>query len=168
MERHYYRTVLMIERLHRLFLELVRAELERLGIRDINNVQAMILYAIGDEELSVGELTSRGYYLGSNVSYNLKKMLQAGILAQRRDASDRRTVLIRLTERGRQVRGELTDIFRRHCSALVARQDGALTEAEERLHILERFWEQQLQAVRQQLPGDPTRADGSPAAGEWR
>jgi DNA-binding MarR family transcriptional regulator len=70
----YLQIIALIERLHREFLEVVKAELDRRAIRDLNNVQAMILFNIGEEELSVGELTIRGCYLGSNVSYNLKKL----------------------------------------------------------------------------------------------
>lgn len=160
MERNYYRTVLMIERLHRLFLELVRAELERRGLRDINNVQAMILYAIGDEELSVGELTSRGYYLGSNVSYNLKKMQQGGFLAQRRDSSDRRTVRIRLTDKGQAVRGLLTDIFRGHCADLRGQDSQVLDAAEAQLQVLEQFWGGRLQRIRALSPVPPPIEEG--------
>ncbi|MBM3477916.1 MAG: MarR family transcriptional regulator, partial [Alphaproteobacteria bacterium] len=72
MKRAYLDTVALVERLHRHFLEVVKSEIERLRVRDINNVQALILYNIGEDDLTVGELTQRGYYLGSNVSYNLK------------------------------------------------------------------------------------------------
>ena len=82
----------MIERLHRQFLEVVKAELDRLGVEDINNVQALILSHVGGEELTVGELTYRGYYLGSNVSYNVKKMMENDYLIQERSAHDRRWV----------------------------------------------------------------------------
>ena len=64
----------LIERLHRLLLDVIKDEFERLGRVDVNSVQALLLYNIGDAELTAGELTSRGYYLGSNVSYNLKKL----------------------------------------------------------------------------------------------
>ena len=68
----------LVERLHRLLLDVIKDEFERLGRTDVNSVQALLLYNIGDAELTAGELTSRGYYLGSNVSYNLKKLVDAG------------------------------------------------------------------------------------------
>ena len=74
MSTPYFEAIQLIERLHRYFLDVVKVELDRKGIQDINNVQAMILYNIGHDEMTVGELTLRGYYLGSNVSYNVKKM----------------------------------------------------------------------------------------------
>src|SRR6266436_5196627 len=80
----YFHVISLIERLHRQFLELVKLELEGLGIHDINNVQGMMLFSIGDSEMTVGELTLRGCYLGSNVSYNVKKMVENGYLAQQR------------------------------------------------------------------------------------
>ena len=76
----YLDTIAAIERLHRRCLEVIKTELDRSGVRDINNIQSLILFNIGEEELTVGELTQRGYYLGSNVSYNVKKMVENGYL----------------------------------------------------------------------------------------
>src|SRR3546814_3709702 len=73
-----------------LFRSVIKSDLDRQGIRDLNNVQALILFNIGEEELSIGELTQRGYYLGSNVSYNVKKMVENGYLIQERSPHDRR------------------------------------------------------------------------------
>ena len=92
----YAETIALIERLHRCFLDVLRVELERLGIDQINNVQALLLANIGDDEVSVGELMSRGYYLGSNVSYNLKRLVAAGLVVQERSQHDRRVVRVRL------------------------------------------------------------------------
>ena len=78
----YAETIALIERLHRRFLDVLRVELERLGIDQINNVQSLLLANIGDEEVSVGELMTRGYYLGSNVTYNLKRLVEAGLVEQ--------------------------------------------------------------------------------------
>src|SRR5499426_3018081 len=96
-----------VERLHRQFLEVVKLELEGLRIHDINNVQAMMLFNIGDAEMTVGELTLRGCYLGSNVSYNVKKMGQHGYLTQQRSLHDRRSIHVRLTEKGIRLRDRL-------------------------------------------------------------
>ena len=95
----YPEVISLIERLHRHFLEVVKLELEGLGIPDINNVQGMMLYNIGDAEMTVGELTLRGCYLGSNVSYNVKKMVENGYLAQERSLHDRRPRISRRRER---------------------------------------------------------------------
>jgi DNA-binding MarR family transcriptional regulator len=96
----YLDTILLIERLHRQFLEVVKAELDRLGIEDINNVQALILSYIGEKELMVGELTYPGYYQGSNVSYNVKKMIENGYLKQERSAHDSSTVRVSVSDKG--------------------------------------------------------------------
>ena len=92
----YYEAIQLIERLHRHFLDVLKVELEKQGIQDINNVQSMILYNIGHDELTVGELTIRGYYLGSNVSYNVKKMVENGYLVQERSVHDKRSIRVRL------------------------------------------------------------------------
>ena len=71
----------MVERLHRLLLDVVKDEFERLKILDINSVQALLLFNIGENEVTAGELKARGYYQGSNVSYNLKKTGGDGVYA---------------------------------------------------------------------------------------
>ena len=62
----------LVERLHRLLLDVIKDEFERIGVLEINAVQALLLFNIGDNEVTAGELKTRGYYQGSNVSYNLK------------------------------------------------------------------------------------------------
>src|SRR5467141_4176747 len=96
----YLELISLIERLHRHFLEVVKLELDGLAVRDINNVQGMMLFNIGDAEMTVGELTLRGCYLGSNVSYNVKKMVGNGYLTQQRSLHDRRSIRVRLTDKG--------------------------------------------------------------------
>jgi len=140
--RAYYETIHIIERLHRQSLDVLKLELDRLGIQDINNVQSLILYSIGSDQLTVGELTLRGYYLGSNVSYNLKKMVEAGYLVQERSLHDRRSVRIKVSPKGAALRLRLDDFFERDGRHLVdaglgQKELGALTDA---LNKLERFW----------------------------
>jgi DNA-binding MarR family transcriptional regulator len=97
----YIEAISTIERLHRYLLEVVKLELEGLRIHDINSAQGMMLFNIGDAEMTIGELTLRGCYLGSNVSYNVKKMVENGYLAQERSVLDRRSIHVRLTRKGR-------------------------------------------------------------------
>jgi DNA-binding MarR family transcriptional regulator len=110
----YPEVISLIERLHRNFLEVVKLELEGLGIHDINNVQGMMLYNVGDAEMTVGELTLRGCYLGSKVSYNVKKMVENGYLTQQRSLHDRRSVRVRLTEKGMHLRDRVSVMHQRH------------------------------------------------------
>ena len=118
MNNKYLEAISLVERLHRHFLEVVKLELEGLGIHDINNVQGMMLFNIGDAEMTVGELTLRGCYLGSNVSYNVKKMVENGYLAQHRSPHDRRSIHVKLTEKGIELRDRLTVMHRRHAEML--------------------------------------------------
>jgi len=132
-----------IEQLHRRFLAIVKLELDGLGIHDINNVQGMMLFNIGDAEMmTVGELTLRGCYLGSNVSYNVKKLVENGYLAPERSTHDRRSVHVRLTEKGRSLRDRLSAMHQRHVEML---KQTAVTQADLEAVImtlrgLERFW----------------------------
>jgi len=145
-QKPYYQSIVLIERLHRHFLELVKAELERRGIQDINNVQSLILYNIGTDELTVGELTARGYYLGSNVSYNVKKMVENGYLVQERSMHDRRSVRVRLSDKGLELREKLGAMFARHNDALPDAElnDKTLSDLNDTLLRLERFWSNRL------------------------
>jgi DNA-binding MarR family transcriptional regulator len=141
----YAETITLIERLHRRFLDVLRVELERLGIDQINNVQSLLLANIGGEEVSVGELMTRGYYLGSNVTYNLKRLVEAGFVEQQRSRHDRRVMRIKLSERGHALCAELSAMLARHSEALRARRDVApLAELNARLKSLEGFWTEQL------------------------
>src|SRR3974377_2357149 len=118
MNNLYLEVISLVELLHRQFLEVVKLKGDGLGIHDINNVQAMMLFNIGDAEMTVGELTLRGCYLGSNVSYNVKKMVENGYLAHERSVHDRRSIHVRLTERGARLRDRLTEMHRRHAELL--------------------------------------------------
>ena len=138
----YYDVIALTERLHRQFLEVVKLELDALGIHDVNNVQGLMLFNIGDAEMTVGELTLRGCYLGSNVSYNVKKMVENGYLAQERSVHDLRSIRVRLSEKGLKLRDLLNAMHRRHVEMLnqTAITDEDLTSATVTLRRLERFW----------------------------
>jgi DNA-binding MarR family transcriptional regulator len=138
----YLEAISLIERLHREFLEVVKLELDGLAVRDINNVQGMMLFNIGDAEMTVGELTLRGCYLGSNVSYNVKKMVDNGYLVQERSVHDRRSIHVRLTKKGRDLRDRLSAMHKRHVEMLAqtAITDADLQGVVVTLRRLERFW----------------------------
>jgi DNA-binding MarR family transcriptional regulator len=142
MKAEYLETIGLIERLHRHFLEIVKLELDGMGIHDINNIQGLILYNIGDAEMTVGELTLRGCYLGSNVSYNVKKMVENDYLVQERSAHDRRSIHVRLSEKGKKLCDELSKMHERHVVMLkeTTLKPEDLQAAGVALKRLERFW----------------------------
>ena len=142
MKAAYLETISLVERLHRQCLEVVKAEIDRRGIRDLNNVQALILFNIGEEEFSVGELTQRGYYLGSNVSYNVKKMVEHGYLIQERSPHDRRSFHVRASEKGVEIYRSLSGLFDGHANGLDAAQlnKDALDTVNATLRRLQQFW----------------------------
>jgi len=137
----------LVERLYRLLLDVIKDEFERLGRSDVNSVQALLLYNIGDAELTAGELTSRGYYLGSNVSYNLKKLVDAGYINHQRSSTDRRSVRVRLTDKGQDVCRVVNALYQRQLKSL--QQVGGidaddLETLNKSLIRLERFWTDQI------------------------
>ncbi len=144
MQTIYMDLIPLIERLHRKFLEVVKLELDTNDVHDINNVQALILYNIGGLEMTVGELTLRGCYLGSNVSYNIKNMVENGYIVQERSLHDHRSVRVRLTEKGLALHEKINKMYERHIGALdqgvVSAED--LTDAHKTLGRLGRFWTQ--------------------------
>jgi len=137
----------LVERIHRLLLDVIKDEFERLGRADVNSVQALLLYNIGDAELTAGELTSRGYYLGSNVSYNLKKLVDAGYIHHQRSKTDRRSVRVSLTDKGQEVCMVVNGLYQRQLKSL--QQVGGLAPNDletlnKALIRLERFWTDQI------------------------
>jgi DNA-binding MarR family transcriptional regulator len=141
-KREYLELTRLIERLHRRFLDVLRAELNRLGIKNINSVQALLLANIGDEEITIRDLIERGYYQGSNVSYNIKKLTELGYLEQERAPHDRRSVSIRLTETALDVVAHVRQLEERHATALAEQgmDADALGQVRGSLVRVERTW----------------------------
>jgi DNA-binding MarR family transcriptional regulator len=140
----------LVERLHRLLLDVIKDEFERLNILEINSVQALLLFNIGENEVTAGELKSRGYYQGSNVSYNLKKLVELGYMHHQRSEIDRRSVRVRLTDKGRHVRGLLSDLFARHAEGMERRSlidARGMDDINFALRRMERFWADQIRYI---------------------
>lgn len=146
----YVDTLSFIERLHRLILDVIKDEFERLNVIDVSSVQALLLFNIGDHEVTAGELKSRGYYHGSNVSYNLKKLVDAGYISHERCSVDRRAVRISLTEKGRDIRMIVCGLWARHIEMIqtdnVIEEDD-LVALENSMKSLERFWSDQIRYI---------------------
>lgn len=143
MKESYFEIVVMIERLHRLFLEVVKEELDRLSRLDITSVQALILYNIGrNHQLTVGELTHKGYYLGSNVSYNLRKMVQNGYVTQVPSAHDKRSSHVKLSQKGQELFSKLEKAFLKHTESIQnsSKEGINLDEFNSHLKIFENYW----------------------------
>ena len=146
----YLDSLSLLERLHRLLLDVIKDEFERVGVLEINAVQALLLFNVGDNEVTAGELKSRGYYQGSNVSYNLKKLVEMGYMHHQRCEIDRRSVRVRLTERGRHIQKVVQDLFARHAEGLedkkVIDRDGMET-INSSLRRMERYWTDQIRYI---------------------
>ncbi len=142
MTESYVETIALVERLHRQVQEVVKAELERIDVRDLNSVQALILFNLGSVELSVGELMQRGYYQGSNVSYNVKKLVENEYLLQRRCPHDRRSIFVRASEKGVEISNRLAHLFAEQAKLLARdpRAEEALDQSSKGLALLQRFW----------------------------
>lgn len=151
----YIESILLVERLHRRFLDVIKTELDRLKIDDINNVQTLILYNISGEQLTVGELTNRGYYLGSNVSYNVKKLVENKYLIQEKAPHDKRSTRIRLSDKGLKLCEVIDALYQRHVDALKTGEPAIeeLSEINNTLHKLERFWTDYINQVYKMGPG---------------
>ena len=146
----YLETLAMVERLHRLLLDVIKDEFERLGIIDINPVQALLLFNIGDNEVTAGELKSRGYYQGSNVSYNLQKLVECGYMHHQKCEVDRRAVRVRLTDRGQTIRDTVATLFQRHADGIIGREvtgNIRLQDINASLRRMERYWTDQIRYI---------------------
>ncbi|WP_045389898.1 MarR family winged helix-turn-helix transcriptional regulator [Falsirhodobacter sp. alg1] len=140
----------LIERMHRLLLDVVKDEFERISLMEINAVQALLLFNVGTHEVTAGELKSRGFYQGSNVSYNLRKLVDLGYMHHERSPLDRRSVRVRLTQKGITARGVLSALFERHALHLNGEQILATSAVEAMnasLRRLERYWTEQIRYI---------------------
>ena len=139
----YMESLQLVERLHRRLLDVIKDEFDRKGQSDINAIQALLLFNIGNSELTAGELRSRGYYLGSNVSYNLKKLVELGFINHQRSRIDRRSVRVSLTDKGNEIAEVVGKLYERHIGSI--EQVGGINSEEFRqmnraLQRLDRFW----------------------------
>ena len=144
---HYLEALTLIERLHRRLLDVIKDEFDRSGEPEVNSVQALLLFNIGDDELTAGELKTRGFYHGSNVSYNLKKLVDAGYVAHERSKTDRRSVRVKLTDRGQEIRGKVDKLYDRQMQSiqdLAGFDAGEFQRINKALIRLERFWTDQI------------------------
>jgi DNA-binding MarR family transcriptional regulator len=146
-KNRYVEALTLIERLHRRLLDVIKDEFERQGDPEVNAVQALLLFNIGDAELTAGELKTRGHYQGSNVSYNLKKLVEAGYVNHERSTSDKRSVRVRLTPRGQDIRKKIDALYNRQVLSITD-VAGLSSDEFDRLNKalgrLERFWTDQI------------------------
>jgi DNA-binding MarR family transcriptional regulator len=146
-KNRYLEALTLIERLHRRLLDVIKDDFERTGEKEVNPVQALLLFNISDSELTAGELKTRGHYQGSNVSYNLKKLVEAGYVNHERSNTDKRSVRVSLTEKGRMVRGRVDQLYNRQLQA-VEEVVGISVEEFDRINKslarLERYWTDQI------------------------
>jgi DNA-binding MarR family transcriptional regulator len=144
---NYLEALSYVERAHRSLLDVIKDEFERSGRSDVNPVQALILFHMGDSELTAGELKTRGYYLGSNVSYNLKKLVELGYVHHQRSRVDRRAVKIKLTEKGQEIRNMVDKLYDRHSASVEVVGGIAISDFQQitqTLQRLERYWVDQI------------------------
>lgn len=146
----YLEALSLVERLHRLLLDVIKDEFERVGVLEINAVQALLLFNVGENEVTAGELKSRGYYQGSNVSYNLKKLVDMGYMHHQRCEIDRRSVRVKLTEKGRHVRNTVAELFSRHAEGLQTKKvitPEGIEDINTALRRVERYWSDQIRYI---------------------
>ena len=146
-KNRYLESLTLIERLHRRLLDVIKDDFERTGEKEVNPVQALLLFNIADAELTAGELKTRGHYQGSNVSYNLKKLVEQGYVHHERSAADKRSVRISLTAKGESIRTRVDELYNRQLSALeqvVGLSTDEFDKLNKALSRLERYWTDQI------------------------
>jgi DNA-binding MarR family transcriptional regulator len=143
----YLEALTLIERLHRRLLDVIKDDFERTGEKEVNPVQALLLFNISDAELTAGELKTRGHYQGSNVSYNLKKLVEAGYVNHERSNADKRSVRISLTNKGMEIRARVDALYNRQLQAIeevVGLNADEFERINKALTRLERYWTDQI------------------------
>ena len=146
-KHRYMEALTLIERLHRRLLDVIKDDFERSGEKEVNPVQALLLFNISDAELTAGELKTRGHYQGSNVSYNLKKLVEAGYVHHERSNADKRSVRVSLTPKGLAVRARVDSMYNRQLQAIEEVVGFSVEEFDrmnKALTRLERYWTDQI------------------------
>jgi DNA-binding MarR family transcriptional regulator len=143
MKASYLESIKLIEQLHRQFLEVIKAELDKRAVEDINAVQSLILFNIANDEVSMGELIIHGYYLGSNVSYNAKKLHQLGYIDFHRSRQDKRSIKVTLTYKGQQFKKIMDGFMDTHLKKLkhIGITSEEIMNANKGLKKLEKLWD---------------------------
>lgn len=90
----------IMETLSRSFNNSIKTGLENVGVFDINSHQAMIVYNIGSEKVTVGDVIKNGYYQGQNPTYSIKKLINKGYLVKDKNEFDARSCFVYLTDKG--------------------------------------------------------------------
>lgn len=146
-----------IERMHRRFLDVVRLEMGRVGVRDISPVQILMLSNIGTEEITVRDLIERGYYLGSNASYNLKQLVDGGYVDRKASARDRRSAMLKTTAKGRSVLEKLYALEATWAEPLLKPDSiPSLETTQAMLRRLERCWSDAVRYAGHETPEEET------------
>lgn len=143
----FVKSLSLLEQAHRRLHDVVKDDLERGGERHLTGVQALLLYEIGEDETPASTLRSRGAFAGTSLSYNVKKLQEGGYLTQTRSKADKRTVRLKLTERGLKVRSRVEDLFDRQAVALeptASVRPDDLSQLNKTVSRLERFWSDQI------------------------
>ncbi len=142
MKDKYFEIVMMVERLHRLFLNVIKSELDNRKLADISNIQCLIIYNVGQNKMTVGEISNRGYYLGSNVTYNLKKLVENGYITQQQSIHDKRSSHVTLSEKGKEIFKMIENLIENHLKNLPQNQitEENLNDMHKTMCRLEHFW----------------------------
>ena len=147
MGESFLKSLSLLEQAHRRLHDVVKDDLERGGERSLTGVQALLLYEIGEDEAPASVLRARGAFAGTSLSYNVKKLQEGGYLIQTRSEDDKRTVTLRLTERGLKVRSRVAKLFEKQASALeptASVRPDDLSQLNKTISRLERFWSDQI------------------------
>ena len=101
-----------------------------------------MLANIGDEEISVRDLIERGYYLGSNASYNLKNLVDGGYVDRQASERDRRSARLKVSAKGRAILDALANLNNTMAEPLLKQEAEAheLEATYRTLRRLERRW----------------------------
>ena len=94
--------------LSREIIGLYRPHLERLGITYTQYITLMVLWEV--KEISMKHLGERLFLDSGTLTPLLKKLVQAGFAEKQRDPDDERSVLVRITEKGMNLRTDVMHI----------------------------------------------------------
>lgn len=117
MKKEYIDSVMLFDRLHRLFLSIMKNDLSMACVTDMTPAQAMMVYHLMDKKIRISDVQHYNMYHGLNASYNVRKMHRHGYLDMN-SVSDKRSVFVSLSKRGEDVYAMIEEIVGKHVKIL--------------------------------------------------
>lgn len=103
-----------VERARQSLVGLVERALSQRG-HHLTGTQGLLLHLLGKEQLRPSDIKQRGFPTHANLSYNITQLIARGYLTQVRHPTDKRSILVQLTQKGSDAHGAIASLLDDEC-----------------------------------------------------